>query len=51
MLTGQMGMHKCVFKMSGRGDEPDGCYQRDYGYCAWVGSEGVQMCKMSVDIA
>lgn len=35
-----------------RGDETDGWYQRDCGYCyIWVGSEGVQMWKMSVDIS
>lgn len=50
MLTGQMGIHKYVFEMSGGEMRlTDGWYHRDHGYCR-VASEGVQMWKMSVDI-
>lgn len=50
MLTGQMGMRKCVFEMSGKEMRLMVDTRGDYGYCR-VGSEGVQMWKMSVDIS
>lgn len=50
MVMVHMGIHKYVFEMSGGEMRlTDSWYHRDCGYYR-VGSEGVQMWKMAVDI-